>query len=423
MARYLKAWDCKYCGTKRLLGNVRVCPNCNKVRELRVVFYKIDNAPDVTPEIAAQLGSGGPNWYCSKCGSGNKDTATTCEFCKAEKGTKYHVHRVTRYEQGTAPTSTEEAESAGDSYTYVDGGTPKPGTPTRPKTPEASSPENYGFSDLKGTFEDLTYKARQWYDQSEPENRIAAIGVGAGIILFVLFIWNFFFNLSPATATVTGFSWEQSVTVYEYQAFRESRWTTYPPEAYNVSSVFMDTGRDEKIIDGYKTEYVADTCSRTEYEPKICYRDVDYGDGSGGSEPYDCGSSNIEYYSCTKPVTTEIYHFEDIYDWHHTYNINRWSQIGTYFTNGNDRSPYYSNSYRLNNQYLGGNPILGQQKSQENIGRYSVTFYCESNQKVGDKGYFTIAYDYDTWARFLKTGDYEIKVNFMNVVVQIPNPN
>ena len=98
MARTLGAWDCEYCDTKRIWGNIFDCPGCGKPRSRGVRFYIVDNAPPVTSEIAKVLGSGGPNWYCGHCESGNKDDVTKCWNCGAEKGSS-PSHEVKSYSQ------------------------------------------------------------------------------------------------------------------------------------------------------------------------------------------------------------------------------------------------------------------------------------------------------------------------------------
>ena len=32
-------WDCKHCGTKRIKGSIRECPNCGKARDDSTKFY------------------------------------------------------------------------------------------------------------------------------------------------------------------------------------------------------------------------------------------------------------------------------------------------------------------------------------------------------------------------------------------------
>ena len=48
-------WDCKGCGTVRILGRYRECPHCGKVRDSNVKFYMSDKKMYVPEEQAKTI--------------------------------------------------------------------------------------------------------------------------------------------------------------------------------------------------------------------------------------------------------------------------------------------------------------------------------------------------------------------------------
>lgn len=439
MARRLGAWDCTYCETERIMGNVFDCPGCGHPRPLGVRFYPIPDGPIVTPEIAKQLGSGGPNWYCEHCQSGNKDDSTSCWNCGAEKGSS-PSHEVKYYKEGEEPHNTEEAELADDdkkSWVETDG-----------------SDSEKGFSLPPTSYQEPVSSQRDWpkvsqswvekgYSFGQQRNLFVWLGAVVALVLAGFLIYQFFFNTREKIVKVSEFHWTQSVEVREFMVVHDSSWTTHPSDAYNVTETWKDTGRDEKVHDRwdtveyqdtcYETETYQDTCTRSVYQSKTCTGTRDNGDGSFDTYSYECGSSTTESYSCTntrqvpysctKTRQEEVYHYEDIYDNYYTYDVNRWISTQTYPTSGNDHEPYFFTDFVLNNPYEEGmTPQLGQQKEVELRGEYTATFFCEDTLKVGQDGYFTRQYDLEEWKRWEYDTEYVIEINAFNSILTYPQP-
>lgn len=443
MARRLGAWDCEYCGTERILGNVFDCPGCGRPRSKGVRFYAIPDGPIVTPEIAEMLGSGGPNWYCEHCDSGNKDNKTQCWNCGAARGSS-PSHEVRDYKQGQTPHSTAEAEAADlDGRSWVE----RPeGSPTGQSGAHAlfATPAHTRSSTPVLRERPLDHAGRIFStDLSQLMPFIIGAGVLLGIVVISLLVYQFFFNTHEELVRVNEFNWTQSVTVQKYTAVRETSWTNHPSNAYDISSDYRDTGRDEKVHDGWKTvEYqdtcyrsvdYQDTCTRSVYNPKTCTGQRDNGDGSFSDYTYECGSSSTESYSCTKTRQEsysctktrqeELYHYEDIYDWYYQYTVNKWITVAEYPTEGSDHKPYYYTDFPFDNPYSGsGTPQLGQQQKFEVPGKYTVTFFCKGNTMVGEEGYFSREYALKEWEMFGKEGKYPIEVNVFNKILTYPTP-
>ncbi len=89
-------WDCPFCGSKGIAGNVVNCPSCGRARG-DVKFYMKNVAESETREAAdrgdieylseeqAKYVSKNPDWYCSFCNSLNSDNAQFCSNCGATR--------------------------------------------------------------------------------------------------------------------------------------------------------------------------------------------------------------------------------------------------------------------------------------------------------------------------------------------------
>lgn len=442
MARTLGAWDCSYCDNKKILGNIFDCPGCGHPRPRGVRFYQISDAPIVTPEIAEQLGSGGPNWYCLHCDSGNKDNESLCWQCGAEKGSS-PSHEVKTYEEGeVVPRSTKEAEmSDPDKKSWVDTNSKTTRSEELVQSDEAvpnyprAFPSELTFIDrAKDAYTDIT-------GSNSFKSFLVALGIILGFLATLSLIYQIFFNTHQQAVQIDSFSWSQNVNVQEYMVVHDASWGVTPSDAYNVIYDYRDTGRDEKIHDRwdivpyldtcYRDVSYTDTCYDSVYVSKTCYRTTDNGDGSFSNDSYECGSSESrsyscqksrpEPYSCTKTREVEIYHFEDIYDYYFEFDIDRWMTVANYPTSGNNQKPYFYTDFTINDPYTSGNPRLGQQQFFQQPGTYSITFFCD-NEKIGEEGYFSRNYSQEVWNEFNLDQNYNIETNFLNLILTDPAP-
>ena len=89
-------WDCPFCGSQGIAGNVVNCPSCGRARG-EVKFYmknvqegetrEADERGDIEylSEEQAKYVSKNPDWYCSFCNSLNSDNAAFCGNCGASR--------------------------------------------------------------------------------------------------------------------------------------------------------------------------------------------------------------------------------------------------------------------------------------------------------------------------------------------------
>ncbi len=212
----------------------------------------------------------------------------------------------------------------------------------------------------------------------------------AGFLFLVLFLWLSLFKTYEKVVTIEQFSWEQSAVLEEYTAVRESSWSSYPPEAYDIDVDYRNTGKDAKVIDGLTTE------------------------------TYECGSTETEDYSCPQTRQVELYHYEDIWDNYYTYTINKWVLVEEYPTSGTDHSPFFA-EVEISNTYVSGIPILGQQRTIEVPGKYQILFKT-NNKGIGEEGYFERDYPYTEWSQFSEDEVYTITVNALYNILSEPEP-
>jgi len=89
-------WDCPFCGSTGIQGNVSTCPNCGRARG-EVKFYMKDHGENAVlhenqrgdieyvDEEQAKYVNRNPDWYCSYCNALNSDNAANCQNCGASR--------------------------------------------------------------------------------------------------------------------------------------------------------------------------------------------------------------------------------------------------------------------------------------------------------------------------------------------------
>ena len=77
-------WDCAYCGTDKIRGAIRKCPNCGRQRDDNIKFY-IADPKNYVDEKTAKTISKNPDWQCSYCDGLNSDNDSVCYNCGATR--------------------------------------------------------------------------------------------------------------------------------------------------------------------------------------------------------------------------------------------------------------------------------------------------------------------------------------------------
>ena len=318
-------WDCPFCGSKEIRGDVMNCPSCGRARG-EVKFYMKGytegetreenerNDVEFLSEEDASKFSENPDWYCSFCNSLNRDNAQFCGNCGASKADS----EANYYEMQKKKQEREAAESAAQ---------------PRPEQPAQRS----------------SSKARTFL-------------IVAGLAVAALLIW--FFLPKNQAGSITGFSWARQILTQEYREVTEEDWSipsggtlvSQQQKIHHYDTVQQGTRseqRSRQVIDHYETYYT--------YE--------DRGNGSFEEVAHERPVYDTEYYYVEVPNYVQVPRYQTAY----TYTIWRWLSGETYTSSGQDHSPVWpevpeDETHREKDRETGG-------------GRYGVYRITVANEK------------------------------------------
>lgn len=213
---YEMLWDCRFCGTKKLLGKThRFCPNCGAAQDPATRYFPSDEEK-VAVEDHVFVGK---DLICGSCGTLNAGNAEFCQNCGASLE---NAQRATTLDQ----------QMAAASSAFVSTG-------SRDLELERFNEEQQRIMAAE--------RARRAKER-QPYIIAGAIGVVVliGVVIFLLFrTWN-------ASFTVIGHRWERTISIQEFSAVREGSWDELVPVgAYRATcyerqrgSRQVDTGRE-----------------------------------------------------------------------------------------------------------------------------------------------------------------------------------
>lgn len=407
MTDYVMVWDCHYCGHTGIMGYEYDCPGCGKPRSRGVTFYDPPTPIIATSEQMEKMGGQDPNWYCEHCDSGNKQSNDKCWKCGAPRGSSPDNEQY-NYEEGKDKAYSEDAANRLQATVVPIQRERRPEATDDPYNPPTSTvrahdhmdPDLPRFSSSTGTYQS-SYGSTAIEPDGSSLKKYGIIGGSLLAVALVIFaIWFFGFNTHKVDAHVTGFAWNQSVSIEEYQTFHEQGWSC--PSGGRVTNQEIRQNGNDKIHDGWDTVPYPSTCYKSEYHSKTCYRN----NGNGSKSSYECGSSVQVPYSCTKTKQVERYHYVPHMQTWYWYDIDRWTQILLKQTSGTNHTPVYDPVQ----------PDGDKQRRIEIPGTYTVNFSAE------DPGPFNHEYDLKSWLLFNPEGVYQIEVNPVHAIITYPNP-
>lgn len=279
-------WDCQYCGTTRISGDLRDCPNCGRPRDKDVKFYIGDPAnyaedPDKV--------SKDPDWLCPYCDSLNPASERVCQSCGAVR------------DQNTADYFENQRQRA-EEKARVEAGTMQ-------QKPQAAAPSARGKKPL------------------------IFLIIAAALIALVVFL----VMPKKASLEIATLNWERTVEVEHYTEVEDSDWYL-PEEAYNVTRTTEIYGY-EQVFDHYETrsrqvaEQVFDG-----YDTSYSYRDL----GNGHFEQVENRTPKYRTEYRTETYQEPIYRNEPIYKTRYHFLIMRWVTDHVEATAGENDEPYYA---------------------------------------------------------------------------------
>lgn len=303
-------WDCKYCGTQKISGGTRECPNCGKPRDENTTFDMSGQHHYVAPETAAKVNRN-PDWLCSYCDSLNSDDDKTCRSCGAPR-----TSENLNYFENKKKKQEESKQSI-----QLDG------------TDEEDSQEERYYNNYSYLNNTNSSKAK-----SKPFNieilKYLLIG-----LLSILAIAGLIYLFIPKDKdiTISQMSWERSINIERYQTVEESDWTL-PTNARLLYSQ-SEFSHYEKVIDHYETK-----TREVAKEKLVGYEDyvVGYEDlGNGYFEEIIDSRPVYETYYETETYEEAVYRDEPVYRTKYYYEIDKWLHERTEKSSGTDKEPYW----------------------------------------------------------------------------------
>jgi hypothetical protein len=215
---YEMLWDCKYCGTTKLLGLThRHCPSCGAPQDATARYFPPDDQKIAVEDhqfVGADL-------TCASCGEANAVRAKHCRNCGgplegaaavAMRADQVHAAGQFAGDSGAAA----RAELAGGARPA-----PAPAPPAPPARPR-----------------------RTWLGALAGCGCLTAV-VGAVALIAVFFLWK-----REAAVEVVGHSWERSIAIEQYGRATEKAWCDSPPAGGREISRTREERSTRKVEDG-----------------------------------------------------------------------------------------------------------------------------------------------------------------------------
>ena len=282
-------WDCPYCGSKEIRGDVVNCPSCGRARGEVKFYMKNYNEGEIREEnerddieflseADSAKFSDKPDWYCSFCNSLNSDGAQFCGNCGASRADS----EANYFEMLQKKKEREAAEAAARPQ------------PVQPK--------------------------------KSPRGRLfLVLGALALVVLLVLFLLP-----KNQAGSISGFAWARQIQTEEYREVTEENWSvpdggeviSRQQKVYTYDTVQQGTRqvrRSRQVIDHYETYYT--------YE--------DRGNGSFEQVSHERPVYETEYYYEEVPNYVQVPRYRTAY----TYKIWRWTPGDTLTSSAQDHNP------------------------------------------------------------------------------------
>lgn len=266
-------WDCNICGTKKIKGTLRECPNCGQPRDKNVRFYMSGPDIELTEEEKKEKGKGA-DWLCKCCGSYNSILDDTCTSCGAERTNDDYFSVKEKEEEKKAEKLVEE------------------------QAIEQSVETN--------TLQTMIGKYGK-----------AALAVICGIFAIIAVV----FACSPKTSTwtITDKYWNSYVDVEQNTYVAENDWVL--PTGADLNDTRQEIHHYDKVADGTtEEEYESYEQVGSHTETRTSYSDN--GDGTFHSTTYTEEVPDYGYVTRTRTVTK--YKDVPVYKTKYYYHIWRW---------------------------------------------------------------------------------------------------
>lgn len=246
---YQMLWDCKYCGTKKLLGlNHKFCPNCGAAQDATARYFPSDEEA-IAVENHQYTGA---DKKCSNCGTPNAAIAEFCTQCGSPmKDAK------------TVALRSEQSVAEGTSF--------------------AADSKAAAKADFEAQKAGLTGQAAAPSEETPPPKKKRGVLIGGIAAAAVVGLIASFFITRSVDVQVESHHWQRVVKIEAFKPRSESSWCESKPlEAYMVVSK-REVKSYNKVADGETCDMVridkGDGTFKKERRCTTKYKDVPvYGD-------------------------------------------------------------------------------------------------------------------------------------------------
>ena len=361
-------WDCKYCGTKRIKGRFRECPNCGKARGTETTFYLLDvGKKDYVPEKEAKKFNKNPDWVCNFCGNLNSDNSQDCVYCGAPRTAENLDYFENKKKE-------EQKQTQSQAQTQ------------EPRTQQQQD-----------EYQEKEYHQKEYKSQSKKAKFTFTPSILKSVLLVFLVaisIFGIVSLLSPKEyeIVVNELSWKRTIEIERYQTVQESSWSL--PAGANLLYTNNEYSHSEQVLDHYETRTRQVAKERISgYETYVSgYRDL----GNGYFEEITGQRPIYETYYETETYQEPVYRSEPVYRTKYYYEIDKWLHERTVATSGTDKSPYW------------GDTNLS---SDERISSKSENYMVEGIDTKKDK---TISFSlpFEDWSALEISQNLKVKITF-----------
>jgi hypothetical protein len=211
---YEMLWDCKFCGSKKLLGKThRHCPNCGGLQDPSWRYFPSDTEKVAVKDHIYY----GADKICPACQTPTSAKAEFCGNC------------------GSPLDRAANAQLAGE----------------RRKDEGAT----FDTEDRKGREEAAKQPIQAAPTPAKHNNRLLYILGGVAVLVIGAILFSIF-STRTASAYVTGYRWEREIRINSLQAFTgSSSCSSVPVGAYNVDQRYEQTG-SRQVADGQTCDTV-----------------------------------------------------------------------------------------------------------------------------------------------------------------------
>ncbi len=341
-------WDCPFCGSKGIRGDVVNCPSCGRARG-DVQFYmkgyeegetrEENERGDVEylSEEQAKYVSKNPDWYCSFCNSLNSDNAQFCGNCGASR-----TDSESNYFQRLEERKAREAAEA-----------------TANQAPQKQS------------------------------RKLLFILLAIVLVIVGVFVWRNG-NKTAGDLNVTALNWVRNINIEENRMFSESGWEL--PDGAKQTDAKKELHHYDQVLDHYEDVQVRRSRQVVDhYETYYTYSDN--GNGTYSEIPHERPVYTTEYY--TETVKQPVYRSVPRYATKYYYDIWRWTPSRDVTASGDDHNAAWPEYTLAENEREGQRTetyrftVEHTEKKKEGPATYRLAESDWMNINVGDQIYIT----------------------------------